>query len=46
MKKNKTYGGHDNEVLSIKKIIHPKYLDCLISLDRDNFSIKLWAFNN
>jgi len=45
-KKIKTYGGHDNEVLSIKKIVHPKYHDCIISLDRDNFSIKLWAFNN
>jgi WD40 repeat protein len=43
-KKIKTYGGHENEVLSIKKIFHPKYHDCLLSFDRDNFSIKLWAF--
>ena len=45
-KKIKTLGGHENEVLSIKKIVHPKYHDCLLSLDRDNFSIKLWAFSN
>ena len=43
-KKIKTLGGHENEVLSIKKIFHPKYHDCILSLDRDNFSIKLWAF--
>ena len=45
-KKIKTLGGHENEVLSIKKIVHPKYHECLLSLDRDNFNIKLWALSN
>ena len=34
--------GHNNEVLSIQKIIHPKYGECLISQGIGNEYIKLW----
>ena len=34
--------GHNNKVLSIKSIIHPKYGKCLISQGADNDPIKLW----
>ena len=34
--------GHNNSVLSIKKIIHPKYGKCLISQGWRNDQIKLW----
>ena len=34
--------GHNNKVLSIKTIIHPKYGKCLITSGADNEPIKLW----
>lgn len=34
--------GHNNNVLSIKKIMHPKYGNCLISQDKGNSQILLW----
>ena len=34
--------GHNNEVLTIKKIIHPKYGICLISQNWHESYIKLW----
>ena len=34
--------GHNDKVLSIKSIIHPKYGKCLISQGSMNDSIKLW----
>ena len=37
--------GHNNSVLSIKKIDHPKYGECLISQGEDN-KIKMWINNN
>ena len=40
----KNVGGHKSRVLSIKKINHPKYGDCLISQSCN--CIKLWAIKN
>ena len=37
--------GHNNKVLSIKSIIHPKYGKCLISKGAYNEPIKLWILN-
>jgi len=34
--------GHSDEVLTIKKISHPKYGDCLISQGLGNEKIKMW----
>ena len=34
--------GHNNDVLTVKKIIHPKYGECLIS---NSDEIKLWKIN-
>jgi WD40 repeat protein len=34
--------GHSDEVLTIKKIVHPKYGECLISQGWGNEKIKLW----
>ena len=36
---------HHNVVLTIKKIYHPKYGDCILSQGHDNSHIKLWIFN-
>ena len=36
---------HHNVVLTIKKIYHPKYGECLLSQGHDNSHIKLWIFN-
>ena len=38
----KSLTGHNNEVLTIKKIIHPKYGICLISQNWHESYIKLW----
>ena len=38
--------GYNKVVLSIKKIYHPKYGDCLLSQGNYNNQIKLWAFKN
>ena len=34
--------GHNNRVLTIKKIIHPKYGECLISQNYKHSELKLW----
>ena len=41
----KNLKGHTNKVLTIKKIIHPKYGECLISQDADDSQIKLWTIS-
>ena len=41
----KDLNGHKNRILSIKKIIHPKYGECLISQDADESQIKLWIIS-
>ena len=38
----KSFNGHNNEVCTIKKIIHPTYGECLISQGIANEQIKLW----
>ena len=35
--------GHNNIVLTIKRIFHPKYGQCLISQGNENDQIKLWT---
>ena len=35
--------GHNNEVITIKKIIHPLFGECLISQGLENDQIKLWV---
>ena len=37
--------GHRDKILSIKKIIHPKYGECLISQDAGKSQIKLWIIS-
>ena len=37
--------GHNDKVLTIKKIYHPKYGNCLISQNSGNSEIKLWINN-
>ena len=41
-KKDKNLKGHSNEIVTIKKMIHPQYGECVISQDRENYSIKIW----
>ena len=43
---HKKLDGHKNSVTTIKKIIHPKYGECLISQGYENNQIKLWSNNN
>ena len=38
--------GHDNKVVTLKKINHPKYGECLLSQGYENDKIKLWANKN
>ena len=38
--------GHNNYVLDIKKINHPKYSECLISQGYQDDQIKLWVIKN
>ena len=42
----KSLKGHQNRVLTIKKINCPKYGDCLISKGWKDDQIKLWIINN
>ena len=41
----KSLEGHENKVLTIKHIIHPKYGECLISQDAGCSVIKLWKIS-
>ena len=38
----KSLRGHSNEIVTIKKIIHPIYGECILSQERDNYNIKIW----
>ena len=38
--------GHNNYVLDIQKITHPKYGECLISQGYNDDQIKLWIIKN
>ena len=38
----KSFTGHNNEVCTIKKIIHPTYGECLFSQGLANEQIKMW----
>ena len=42
----RTIKGHDNYVLSLKKINHPKFGKCLISQGSENETIKLWRIKS
>ena len=38
----KIFKGHENNVLTLKKINHPLYGECLISQGYEQDNIKLW----
>jgi WD40 repeat protein len=38
----KSLSGHNNNILTIKKVIHPKYGKCLLSQGWENDHIRLW----
>ena len=38
--------GHNNYVITIKKIMHPQYGECLISQGWKYDQIKIWSYNN
>ena len=38
----KDLNGHNNSVLTLKKINHPKYGECLLSQGKENDQIKIW----
>ena len=38
----KNLKGHNNDVVTVKKVKHPKYGECLISQGSSNDNIKLW----
>ena len=38
----KSFSGHNNEVCTIKKFIHPNYGECLLSQGLANEQIKMW----
>ena len=42
----KSFTGHDNEVITVKAITHPKYGKCLISQNWQLSKIKLWVNKN
>ena len=42
----KDLNGHNNDVLTIKKFIHPKYGECLISQSYKNDYLKIWGNKN
>ena len=42
----KKLSGHENIVLTIKKIIHPKFGECLISQNLNESKIKFWTIKN
>ena len=39
----KSLTSHNNKVITLKRIIHPKYGDCLISQNFKESEIKLWV---
>ena len=39
----KSLSSHEKEVITVKKIIHPKYGECLISQNLGKSKIKLWV---
>ena len=39
----KSFSGHNNEVCTIKKIIHPTFGECLLSQGLANDQIKMWV---
>ena len=41
----KSLDGHDDSVTTVKKIIHNKYGECLISQNWKNSKIKIWKIN-
>ncbi len=41
----KKFEGHKNSVVCVKKIIHPKFGECLVSQGYENNQIKLWSLN-
>ena len=42
----KDYKGHNNEVVTIKKISHSQYGECLLSQGWEEDQIKIWILNN
>ena len=42
----KDYKGHNNEVVTIKKILHPQYGECLLSQGWEEDQIRIWILNN
>ncbi len=40
---SKNMKGHDNSVLTIKKLKHPKYGDCLLSQGYNEDQIRIWT---
>ena len=36
--------GHNNKVITVKKIIHPKFGECIISQNWEKSQIKLWIY--
>ena len=42
----KSLDGHDNMLLTIKKVNHPKFGECLISKGFKNDQIKMWTLKN
>ena len=41
----KNLRGHNTVVISIKKIMHPQYGQCLLSQGYENEKIKIWVNN-
>ena len=42
----KKFEEHKNSVITVKKLDHPIYGECLISQNRENSEIKLWVIDN
>ena len=42
----KTLRGHTNEIVTLKKFVHPIYGECLLSQDREDYNIKIWKIEN
>ena len=42
----KSLNGHDDFVITVKKIILPEYGECLISQNNQNSKIKIWKNSN
>ena len=38
----KSLAGHDNDVITLKKIFHPKFGDCLVSQGEMDDQIRIW----